>query len=88
MIYHPVCISLRRSRIIGGGKQCKTWPFIVSHGTPRDAGSLEGSIMAIQAKCPNPSCGKVFNLKTELIGKTVKCDACQQPFTVSAGPHV
>jgi len=44
--------------------------------------------MAIRVKCTNPACGKEFNLKTEMAGKTVKCDACQQPFTVSAGPHV
>ena len=28
--------------------------------------------MAITVKCPNPSCGKFFNLKDDLAGKTVK----------------
>jgi serine/threonine protein kinase len=44
--------------------------------------------MAIDAKCPNPSCGKEFALKDELAGKTVKCDACQQTFQVPAKPSV
>ena len=38
--------------------------------------------MAIRVTCPNPKCAKVFGLKTELAGKTVKCDACRTPFTV------
>ncbi len=45
--------------------------------------------MAIRAKCPNPACGKEYNLRTELAGKTVKCEACQSPFAVpgvSAAP--
>ena len=44
--------------------------------------------MAITVKCPNPACGKAFNLKDELAGKTVRCDACQQPFQVPVAPHV
>jgi hypothetical protein len=45
--------------------------------------------MAIRVKCPNPKCGKEFNLKAELAGKTVRCDACKQPFQVPSplGPQ-
>ena len=46
----------------------------------------QGCIMAIQVKCPNPACGKEFSLKTEVAGKTVKCDACQTPFQVPTAP--
>ena len=42
--------------------------------------------MAIHVKCPNPACGKEFNLKTEMAGKTVKCAACGQAFQVPAAP--
>ena len=44
--------------------------------------------MAIHVRCPNPACGKEFDLKNELAGKTVKCNACQGTFTVPASPPV
>jgi hypothetical protein len=42
--------------------------------------------MSINAKCPNPACGKQYDLKDDLAGKTVKCPACQQAFQVPAKP--
>ena len=42
--------------------------------------------MAIPVKCPNPACGKQYNLKDDLAGKTVRCAACKQPFEVPAVP--
>ena len=38
--------------------------------------------MGILVKCPNPACGKSFNLRPDLAGKTVRSDACQQAFKV------
>jgi serine/threonine protein kinase len=38
--------------------------------------------VAIHVKCPNPACGKEFDLNSDLAGKTVKCDTCQKTFQV------
>jgi serine/threonine protein kinase len=42
--------------------------------------------MGIRVRCPNPACGKQYDLKDELAGKAVKCSACQQTFRVPAPP--
>ncbi len=40
--------------------------------------------MAVEALCP--TCGAVFNLSDEYVGKKVRCKKCEHAFTV-AGPR-
>ncbi len=40
--------------------------------------------MSIKTQCSNPDCGHEYNLSSDLMGKTVRCKACQQTFTVTA----
>ena len=38
----------------------------------------------IQARCPNPACGREFRVESESLGKSVTCAVCGQRFIPSA----
>ena len=40
--------------------------------------------MHVKTQCSNPDCGHEYNLSAEYVGKSVRCKACQQTFTVTA----
>jgi len=42
--------------------------------------------MAIEVKCSNPQCGKIYRVKDEAAGKKFKCKQCQTVLVVPAAP--
>ena len=40
--------------------------------------------MLIRIYCPNPSCGRRYKIDNSLVGRSVVCQQCRQPFTVAA----
>lgn len=39
--------------------------------------------MSIESRCANPQCGKRYTVADALAGKSVKCKACGDTFTIS-----
>ncbi len=59
---------------------------VLTHlGSPRSYASILGGItMPVMITCP--SCGRSMKGPDSVIGKTVKCPACQTQFAVTGGP--
>src|SRR4051812_105789 len=39
--------------------------------------------MPVQVSCPNPSCGKVYSVSEDLLGRSTRCKHCGQRFTLT-----